>query len=180
MTVLFLAAFTAGLLLLVRSMLYGVERGRHAFGTPKPSPAPVRMWEPVASAFAVLFGLSGYLVSRPGRLPPSTGIAVAVGAGLLAAMLALHMVKKAVAFVPEHDPDDPRYVLQGHVAMVTVPIDGSRPGEIAYEVEGTRRVLPAVGIEGAAARAGEEVVIERIDEAGVAHVEPWHEVEKRI
>ncbi|MBA3889383.1 MAG: hypothetical protein H0X64_02535, partial [Gemmatimonadaceae bacterium] len=62
MTVLFLAAFIGGLLLSVRAMLYGVERGKHQFGTPVPSPAPVRMWEPVASAFAVLFGVVGYLV----------------------------------------------------------------------------------------------------------------------
>lgn len=180
MTVLFLAAFIAGLLLSVRAMLYGVERSRHPFGTPAPSPAPVRMWEPVASAFAVLFGVVGYLVSRPGRLDIVTGTLVAAGAGLVAAALAVRTVRKAVAFVPEHDPDDPRYVLQGHVATVTAPIEGSNAGEIAYEIEGRRLVARAVGLDGASAAMGEEVVIESIDDAGVAHVEPWHEVEKRL
>lgn len=180
MTIVFLAAFIAGLLLAVRAMLYGVERGSLPFGTPAPTPAPVRMWEPVLSAFTVLFGLVGYLVSRPDRLDPLPGTSVAIGAGLIGAVIAIRTVRKAVAFVPEHDPDDPRYVLQGHVAMVTVAIDGSNAGEITYEVGGTRLVRPAVGLDGSAARAGEEVVIESIDDAGVAHVEPWHEVEKRI
>lgn len=180
MTVLFLVAFTAGLLLAVRAMLFGVERGTHRFGEPVPSPAPVRMWEPVASAFAAVFGVSGYLASRPGRLDPVAGTALAVVLGLVAAALAVRTVRKAVAFVPEHDPDDPRYVLQGHVGTVVSPIDGTNAGEIAYEVDGERRVVPAMGLEGASAPAGSEVVIERIDEAGVAHVEPWVEVEKRI
>lgn len=180
MTVVFLAAFIAGLLLSVRAMLYGVERGTHPFGTPAPSPAPVRMWEPVASAFAVVFGVTGYLVSRPGRLDPLPGLAIAIGAGLVAAFLANRTVRKAVAFVPEHDPDDPRYVLQGHVATVTAAIGGAAAGEIAYEVAGTRRVARAVGVDGASAETGDEVVIERIDDGGVAHVEPWHEVEKRL
>lgn len=180
MTVLFLAAFIGGLLLSVRAMLYGVERGTHPFGTPAPSPAPVRMWEPVASAFLVLFGVVGYLVSRPGRLDVVPGLLAAIGAGFVAAFLANRTVHKAVAFVPEHDPDDPRYVLQGHVATVTAAIGGAASGEIAYEVEGTRRTARAVGLDGASAELGEEVVIERIDDDGVAHVEPWHEVEKRL
>lgn len=180
MTILFLVAFIAGLLLAVRAMLYGVERGKHPFGTPAPSPAPVRMWEPAASGFAVLFGVTGYLLSRPGRLDPINGTLIALAAGFLAAAVSLRMVHKAARFVPDHDPDDPRYVLQGHVARVTGAIDGSRAGEIAYEVEGRHVVVPAVGLDGATAQTGEEVVIERIDESGVAHVEPWHEVEKRI
>ena len=180
MTALFLVAFTAGLLLAVRAMLFGVERGTHRFGQPVPSPAPVRMWEPVASAFSVVFGVTGYLASRPGRLDPFAGTVLAAALGLVAVAVAVRTVRKAVAFVPEHDPDDPRYVLQGHVGTVTAPIDGTNAGEIVYEVDGERRTAPAVGLEGAAAATGSEVVIERIDEAGVAHVEPWVEVEKRI
>lgn len=180
MTVLFVAALIVGLLLAVRAMLYGVERGKHPFGEPVPTPAPVRMWEPVLSGFAVVFGIAGYLATRPGRLSVATGTVVAVVLGGVAAMLAVRVVRKAVAFIPEHDPDDPRYVLQGHVATVTAPIDGTSAGEIAYEVEGRRRVARAVGLDGSAASVGSEVVIERIDEAGVAHVEPWVEVEKRI
>lgn len=180
MTVLFIAALIGGLLLAVRAMLYGVERGAHPFGEPVPSPAPVRMWEPVASAFAMVFGIAGYLATRAGRLDLVTGTVIAVMLGGVAAALSVGVVRKAVAFVPEHDPDDPRYVLQGHVATVTASIDGESAGEIAYEVEGRRRVARAVGLEGSAAAVGDEVVIERIDDAGVAHVEPWHEVEKRI
>lgn len=180
MTVVFLASFIIGLLLAVRGMLFGVERSRHRLGEPVPTPAPVRMWEPIASAFAVVFGVSGYLVSRPGRLDPVPGMLVAVGLGAVAALLAVRVVRKAVAFIPEHDPDDPRYVLQGHVGTVTAPIDGTTAGRIEYEVDGERRAVPAVGLDGSTATTGSEVVIERIDEDGVAHVEPWVEVEKRI
>lgn len=180
MTVLFLTAFIVGLLLAVRAMLFGVERGRYRLGEPIPSPAPVRMWEPIASAFAVVFGVAGYLVSRPGRLAPAPGTLLAVVLGSVAALFAIRVVRKAVAFIPEHDPDDPRYVLQGHVGTVTAPIDGASPGRIEYEVDGERRATAAVGIDGSTASLGSEVVIERIDDDGVAHVEPWDEVEKRI
>lgn len=180
MTVLFVAALIGGLLLAVRAMLYGVEQGTFTFGEPVPSPAPVRMWEPVLAAFAMTFGIAGYLLTRAGRLDLVTGTVVAVGMGMAAAAMSVRVVRKAVAFVPEHDPDDPRYVLQGHVAVVTSAIDGPQAGEIAYEVEGQQRVVRAVGLEGSSAAVGSEVVIERIDEEGTAHVEPWAEVEKRI
>lgn len=179
MTYLFVAAFIVGLLLAVRVMLYGVERGKQPFGTPPRNPAPVRMWEPVLAAFAIVAGVYGYLALRAAG-DPTLHTSIAAGLGLVAAAGAVGVVKKAVAFVPEHDPDDPRYVLQGHVATVLTPIDGESDGEIEYTVEGRRHVVPARGLDGSTADAGVEVVIERIDEQGVAHVEPWAEVEKRI
>lgn len=178
MTAVFLASFIAGLLLGVRAMLFGVERPT-AFGA---SPAPVpslRPLAPIAAAFAVAFGIVGYLSSRPGRLEPLAALAVAALAGLVAAVAALWLVRRAAAFKPEHDPDDPRYVLQGHVATVLKPI-GAEPGEVAYIVEGRRHVNPARGVEGSSAAVGTDVVIERIDEEGVAWVEPWVSVEQRL
>jgi membrane protein implicated in regulation of membrane protease activity len=186
MTSVFLVAFIVGLLLGVRAMLYGVERDA---GSPfalapdqigrvsKPTPS-VRGWLPLLASFLVGVGAVGYLVVRRGG---TTGAAVGwgVAAGAILAAVASRMVRKAVAFVPEHDPDDPRYVLQGHVARVTAPIAGDGEGEIAYSVEGASHVARARAIDGAVVAAGTEVVIERIED-GVAYVEPWSQVEQRL
>jgi hypothetical protein len=178
LTVLFVAALILGLLLAVRAMLLGVERGRSPFGT-QPARPNVRFSTPVVSAFATTFGAFGYLLTRPGRMALATGTVVALLIGAAAAAYAVRLVRRAAAFVPEHDPDDPRYVLQGHVATVTAPIGPAGEGEIAYVVEGTRHTTRARGLDGSMADRGVEVVIERIED-GVAYVEPWVEVEKRL
>jgi len=188
MTSVFLVAFIVGLLLGVRAMLYGVERDAGSpfslapdqIGhTPTTPAAPsVRGWLPLLASFLVGAGAVGYLVLRRGG---TTGTAVGWGlaAGAILAAVASRMVRKAVAFVPEHDPDDPRYVLQGHVARVTAPIAGDGEGEIAYSVEGASHVARARAIDGVLVAAGTEVVIERIED-GVAYVEPWSQVEQRL
>jgi membrane protein implicated in regulation of membrane protease activity len=179
LTALFIAALIFGLLLAVRAMLLGVERRRSPFGTPGQSTPSVRFSTPVVSAFASMFGAAGYLLSRPGRLGAATSTLVALLVGIAAGALAVRLVRRAAAFVPEHDPDDPRYVLQGHVAMVTAPIGPAGEGEIAYVVEGTHHTVRARGLDGSTAERGVEVVIERIED-GIAYVEPWVEVEKRL
>ena len=52
-------------------------------------------------------------------------------------------------------------------------------GEIFYEHDGARRIVPALGLEGASIAAGAEVVIERI-ENGIAHVELWSNIEREL
>lgn len=178
-TVVFIAALIAGLLLAVRAMLLGVERQRFPLGTPSSSIPNVRVSTPVVAAFTITFGATGYLLTRPGRLGAASGTIVALIVGTLAATLAVRLVKRAAAFVPEHDPEDPRYVLQGHVATVTTPIGTGGDGEITYLVEGMRRTVRARGLDGTTAERGVEVVIERIED-DVAYVEPWVEVEKRL
>jgi membrane protein implicated in regulation of membrane protease activity len=175
-TIIYIVALISGLLLAVRAMLFGVERGRR-FGDA--APPRVRMSPAIAAAFATAFGVAGYLASRPGRLEPSAALLLAIAAGLAGAGLGLWVVRRAQAFVPDHDPDDPRYLLQGHVATVLQPIDANSAGEISYVVDGERYVATAVGIDGSTAAAGTEVVIERIED-GVAHVEPWSAIEQRI
>lgn len=179
MTALFLFTFVAGLLLAVRAMLFGVERQAPLGTTPPPSPV-LRSWTAVLGGFAIVFGVVGYLATRPGRLGMTAGAAVAIAAGILAGLGAAWLVRRAAAFVPEHDPDDPRYVLQGHVATVLRPITADAPGEISYILEGREHVVPARGLDGSTAALGEEVVIERLDEGGTAWVEPWHAVEQRL
>jgi hypothetical protein len=179
LTAAFVAALIAGLLLAVRAMLLGVERRRTPFGAPPPPTPSVRFSTPVLSAFAIAFGAAGYLLTRPGRMGTAAGTIVALLIGTVAGALAVRLVRRAAAFVPEHDPDDPRYVLQGHVATVTAPIGRSGDGEITYVVEGKRHTLRARGLDGSTADRGVEVVIERIED-DIAYVEPWVEVEKRL
>jgi membrane protein implicated in regulation of membrane protease activity len=179
LTAIFVAALILGLLLAVRSMLLGVERRRVPLGAQAPSTPSVRFSTPVVSAFALAFGAAGYLLTRPGRMGLAAGTLVALLIGGIAGTLAVRIVRRAAAFVPEHDPDDPRYVLQGHVATVTAPIRADGEGEIAYVVEGGRYTVRARGLDGSTAEQGSEVVIERIED-GVAYVEPWVEVEKRL
>jgi hypothetical protein len=179
LTVVFVAALILGLLFAVRAMLLGVERRRTLFGTPSPMTPSVRFSTPVVSAFAITFGAAGYLLTRPGRMSTAAGTIVALFVGTIAGAFAVRLVRRAAAFVPEHDPDDPRYVLQGHVATVTAPIGPGSDGEIAYVVEGRRHTVRARGLDGSIADRGVEVVIERIED-DVAYVEPWVEVEKRL
>ena len=179
LTVVFVASLILGLGLAVRAMLYGVERQRTPFGAPPPQTPSVRFSTPVVSAFAGTFGTVGYLLTRPGRLGAAAGTIVALIVGAAAGAAAVRVVRRAAAFVPEHDPDDPRYVLQGHVATVTTSIGAGGDGEITYEVEGARHTVRARGLDGSVAERGAEVVIERI-ENDIAYVEPWVEVEKRL
>ncbi len=174
MSAVYLLSFIIGLLLAVRIMFFGAERRRvHS------DALPLRRSEPAISAFLLMFGIAGYLLTRPGRLTSGTGTAAAV---VLGATWALVMTRLAIATArvkPEHDPDDPRYVLQGHVAVVTVPIPTDGEGEILYgEGEGSRS-LRARSIDGQAIDTGTEVCIERVDD-GVAFVELWALVEARL
>lgn len=179
LTAVFVASLIAGLLLAVRAMLLGVERRRVSPGAQPSAQPSVRFSMPVVSAFASAFGAAGYLLTRPGRMGAVTGTLIALLIGLAAGAWAVRIVRRAAAFVPEHDPDDPRYVLQGHVAKVITAIRPDTEGEIEYVVEGAQHRVRARGLDGSAADQGVEVVIERI-ENDVAYVEPWVEVEKRL
>jgi hypothetical protein len=75
--------------------------------------------------------------------------------------------------------EDPRFALQGHPARVSQSISSGHAGEIFYEHDGARRVVPALGLEGLSIEAGAEVVIERI-ENGIAYVELWSNIEREL
>jgi hypothetical protein len=178
MTVLFLAAFIGGLLLAVSVMLFGVER-RGRGGAPSPAASSVRVSVPVLAGFLIVFGLVGYLavrVSSPGLWKAAF---VALLGGAAAAALTGWLVAKSAAIVPEHDIDDERYVLQGHIARVITAIAPGEEGRIAFQVGAGTRVLRARGVDESAVAAETEVVIERI-EGEVAFVEPWVQVEERL
>jgi hypothetical protein len=99
--------------------------------------------------------------------------------GVLWAALVTRLAIATARVTPEHDPDDPRFVLQGHVAVVTQAIPSDGEGAITYGEGDGHRTLPARAIDESAIAAGLEVCIERVD-SGVAFVEPWAVVEARL
>jgi membrane protein implicated in regulation of membrane protease activity len=177
MTAFYLICFVGGLLLAVRVMLLGVEREAKSSSLTR---RRVRFWLPPFVAFVTIFGVSGYLLSRsPARSAASAaGLAALIGAAAAAA--SIWLVARWAKVVPEHDIDDPRYILQGHLARVVMPIgaDGAG-GEIVFEVEHEQRRLRARALDDAPVSAGTDVVIERIED-GIAYVEPWVQVEERL
>lgn len=172
----YLAAFIGGLLLAVRVMMFGVERPREE------NPSGERTFSRlpgVVIAFCIIFGAVGYILTARAAGGPASRVLIAAALGVLAAIVAARLVTKWWAVTPEHDVDDERYVLQGHLARVTKAITPSGEGEITFDVGPVHRSMRASGLDGLALDVGVEVVIERI-EGDVAFVEPWAEVEKRL
>lgn len=176
MTVLYLITFIGGLLLAVRVMMYGVERPREDSPVGERS---FRLSPAVVVAFTMVFGAAGYTLTRMGTGTVATRFVIAAGLGAVVALMATYFVKKWWRVTPEHDVDDERYVLQGHIARVTKPIRADVDGEVAYELGDQRHVVKARSYDDAALAVGTEVVIERI-EGDIAYVEAWMEVEKRL
>jgi hypothetical protein len=176
MTILFLASFIGGLLLAVRIMIFGVERPRTEHPAGERS---FRLSPPVVSAFAVVFGILGYLLMRRQTGTVVTQLAIPAVVGGVIAVITARLVRDWWKVTPEHETDDERFVLQGHVAHVTKPIAGDVEGEVAFEHEGSRHVHRARGVDDTSLATGAEVVIERIED-DIAYVESWAEVEKRL
>ena len=175
MTYLFLAAFIAGLLLGVRVMFFGAERRQL-----RPADAmPLRRSEPATVGFLLMFGVAGYLLTRHGTVSGPAGVAIAAVLGIAWAVLVTRLAVATARVQPEHDPDDPRYVLQGHVAMVTAPIPAEGEGKITFSDAGADRTIRARAIDGTAIAEGQEVCIERVEDE-VAFVELWAIVEQRL
>jgi hypothetical protein len=175
MKYLFLASFIAGLLLAVRVMFFGAERRRlQAIDT-----MPLRRSEPAVIGFLIMFGVAGYLLTRSGTVSSAAGAGLGALLGLAWAALITRLAVATARMKPEHDPDDPRYLLQGHVALVSaaIPVDGE--GAITFAEAGTKRMLRARTIDGTAVAEGEEVCIERLEDE-VAFVELWAIVEQRL
>jgi hypothetical protein len=183
-THLFLGLFLVGLVLGVGAMLFGVEKRRApvdgAAGAP---PISARLTVPNIAAFAAASGAVGYLLRHYSSLgtgaifiiAAAAGIAGVIGASLLVARWALPAVAAEVV--------DERYLLQGHPARVTRVVSGGAGAtsayEISYEEAGSTHVLPAHSLEGTELSPGMDVVIDRV-ENGVAYIEAWSVVERRL
>jgi len=175
MTVLYLASFIGGLLLAVRIMTHGVERPREDHPTGDRS---FRLSPLVIVGFTMIFGVVGYLMTRA-DVAQSIAAPLAALLGGAGSIIAARLVKGWWRVVPEHDVDDERYVLQGHLARVTKSIGPDVDGEVTFEFGGDRKLLRARGSVGGTIAANNDVVIERV-EADVAYVEAWSDVEKRL
>lgn len=173
MTLFFALFLLAGLVVGVIAMIGGIDRKqRHG--------AWVKYLNlPTAGAAAALFGIVGYPLAKYSSLSTLAMVAIAGAAALAAAggMVAV-IAGWAVPSAALH-AEDPRFALQGHPARVSQSMTAGRAGEIVFEHDGERRLVPALGLEGAAIDAGTEVVIERI-ENGVAHVELWSNIEREL
>jgi membrane protein implicated in regulation of membrane protease activity len=174
MLYLYLIAGGVGLLLAVRLMFFGAERRRIAEGA-----LPLRRSEPALVAFLMMFGVSGYLLSRHASISP---LARALAALLLGATWAFAVARVAIAMArvtPEHDPDDPRFALQGRVGVVDAEIPAASIGRMSYEDATGIHTVAARSVDGEPIPVGMEVCIERIED-GVAVVERWSLVEARL
>jgi hypothetical protein len=174
-TIVFLVALIVGLAVGVRVMLVGVERPR-AFG--ETAPATFRVSPAMLGAFAFVFGATGYVCIRMGIGRAEATVAAGLAAAL-AAGAAVRLVKNWWSIPVEHDVDDPRYVLQGHIAQVVAPIARGGEGTVGFSVGETRRVIRARAVDDGALAEGTEVVIERLED-DLAYVEAWSQVEKRL
>lgn len=134
---------------------------------------------PALAAFAVGFGAAGYPLASRTRLPVWVVllIAIAVGALAISGMITL-LARWAFRGISAASPGDD-HEMQGQLAIVTRAISGSAPGEISYEHLGKPLKSPARSLGTMALPVGADVVIDRI-EAGVAFVEEWAMVEKRL
>lgn len=171
----FVGLVFVGLIAAVRVMLYGVEKQRPAGDE---SPRAFSSLPALVAVFCVVAGIVGYVAMRASLRPAAIWLA-AVGLGAVAAFAASRVIAAWWTVVPEHDIDDERYVLQGSVARVVAAIGGQSAGQIVLETSGQKQTLPARAIDDQALGVGTEVVIERIED-GVAYVEDWAAVEKRL
>lgn len=176
MNIVYLACFIGGLLWAVRIMIRGVERPREEHPRGERS---FRLSPPVLSSLLIVFGLLGYILSRRQVGTAATDVLVSAVVAAVAAVITARLVRDWWKVTPEHETDDERFVLQGHVARVTKAITADVEGEVAFEIGREQRVFRARGLDHAALAAGSEVVIERIEDE-IAYVEAWAEVEKRL
>ncbi len=173
--IVFLIAFIGGLVLAVFAMLHGVEHAR-ASRTRAPSPF---FNLPALAAFAVGFGAVGYPLASRTSLPGWSILLIAVGAGALTISAMITLLARWALRGVSADSLSAGEEIQGHFAIVTRDINPTAPGEIRYEMQGREITVAAKGLTGKRLTAGEEVVIDRI-ENGMAMVEEWSVVEKRL
>ena len=184
MTGIFLIALLLGLGLGTYAMIRGVERhdpsqpvadalGREVSGS------RIAWWLPAAAGALTLFGVVAYLTARFSALSDAAVFAVGLGGAALGAVAAHVLVSRWAVPAAAREPEDPRFVLQGHPARVRRPITADGVGEVTYESNGRHVVVAARSTDGTAIADGSDVIIERL-EGDVAYVELWSRVEERI
>lgn len=171
---LFNLVFLGGLLLSVRVMIAGVERGVAA------GQSIVRARLAMLAGATTLAGFVGSVLVR------SNVSAIALWSGVVASVVAGawsagFLVRRAAAMpVSDHD-FDPRFELQGVPATVvsTIPADGEGLVTLPTGLSSGDGAMRARSLDGVAIERGLEVGVERIED-GVAFVEAWSAIEARL
>ena len=187
MSVLSLAFLLTGLVLGVYAMLYGTERQvqaaiapheRRSEHDPATEPSPMLNRASVA-AFAVGFGLTGYLLDRYTDWAWFAALLVALAAG--AATFAMQSLLIAQWAIPSAREDhiDERFLLQGTLGQITHGGAAGGIGVMTYALDGREFTLPVRAMDDSALAGGADVVIDRVEQ-GVAFVELWAAVEQRL
>lgn len=169
----FLLVFMAGLGAAVYTMLLGVTPSPAARATTRLG----MLTAPSVAAFAVVFGAVGYLCTTRTTLTPFVIFIIAFAAGAVtipvSAPLLARLARSRKAS-PGEDLD-----IEGQLAKVVSPLSDVSPGDVAYNRDGREVTQRALNLVSGALTTGCEVVIDRI-ENGIAYVEDWESVEKRL
>lgn len=187
MTVVALGFFLTGLVLGVYAMLYGTERSVQPVGAPHErqsahelgaEPSPVFNLASLA-AFAVGFGLAGYLLTRSNDLDWYWQLLMALAAGSATFLLQATLIARWAIPGARADQVDERYLLQGTLAQITEAVSAQKAGQLSYTLDGLSYRLPARSMDGNAVAVGTDVVIDRVEQ-GIAYTELWTDVEQRL
>lgn len=168
----FLLVFIAGLGAAVYTMLQGVTPSPAARATTRIG----MITAPSVAAFAILFGAAGYLCATRTTLSPLAILIIALAAGSatipVSAPLLARLARGRAARGESAD-------IEGQLAKVVLPLSDVSLGDIEYTRDGQKVTQRALNLVSGALAAGHDVVIDRI-ENGIAYVEDWESVEKRL
>lgn len=169
----FLLVFVAGLGAAVYTMLQGVTAAPTARATTRLS----MITAPSVAAFAVVFGAVGYLCTTRTSLGSITIFAIAFAAGAATVPLSAPLLARLARNRrgAQHESLD----IEGQLAKVISPLSDVSAGDITYHRDGRECTQRALNLLSGALEAGRDVVIDRI-ENGIAYVEDWESVEKRL
>jgi len=122
-------------------------------------------------AFITWFGGIGYLLTQWGAMGILAVLTIAVLGGMVGASFVFLLLDRVI--LPGQTPAlrASDYRLEGTLARVSIPMSGSRIGEIIFTQHGTTRSEGARSADGSPIPRGEQVVILRY-ERGIAYVRP--------
>jgi hypothetical protein len=168
----FLLVFMAGLGAAVYTMLLGVTPSPAARATTKVG----MLTAPSVAAFAIVFGAVGNLCTTRTTLTPFVIFVIAFAAGAVTIPVSAPILAR-VARSRKTSGED--FDVEGQLATVVSPLSDVSPGDVVYNRDGHEVTQRAVNLVSGVLAAGHEVVIDRIQD-GIAYVEAWETVEKRL
>ena len=176
MTYLFLASSSPDCCSAVRVMFFGAERRRLRSA----DALPLRRSEPAIIGFLLMFGVAGYLLTRQRDAVRRGGHRIAALLGLAWAALVTRLAVATARMQPEHDPEDPRYVLQGHVAIVSAAIPAMARARSRFSEARRSANRPCAHDRRQRDRRGRGGLHRAARRGDVAFVELWAIVEQRL